>query len=78
MFHVSCLGIRWCHDIWIFEKLKFDYLKNEKRFRSEVKKQTSENKEDTTLKDNCPSLEMWKESKTFSLIKGVLRTMSVI
>ena len=38
MFHVSCLGICWRHDIWIFGKLKFDYLKNEKSFRSEIKK----------------------------------------
>ena len=33
MFCVSCLGIWWCHDIWISEKLKFNYLMNEKSFR---------------------------------------------
>ena len=37
MFCVSYLGIWWRHDIWISEKLKFDYLKNEKSFQSEVK-----------------------------------------
>ena len=37
-FRVSCLGIWWRHDIWILEKLKFDYLKNEKSFRREIKK----------------------------------------
>ena len=26
------------HDIWISENLKFDYLNNEKSFRSEIKK----------------------------------------
>ena len=25
------------HDIWILEKLKFDYLKKEKSFQSEIK-----------------------------------------
>ena len=29
--------ITWRHDIWISEKLKFDYLKNEKSFQSEIK-----------------------------------------
>ena len=33
-FRVSCLGIWWRHDIWISQNLKFDYLKNEKSFRS--------------------------------------------
>ena len=37
MFPVSCLGIWWCHAIWIPEKIKFDYLKNEKSFSSEIK-----------------------------------------
>ena len=41
MFHISCLGIWWHHDIWISEKLKFDYLKNEKSFRGEIKKHSS-------------------------------------
>ena len=63
MFRVSCLGIWWRHDIWISENLKFDYLKNEKSFRSEIKtfllvsqvlsfrhkKQTSKNVADTTF-----------------------------
>ena len=31
------LGIWWRHGIWISENLKFDYLKNEKSFRSEIK-----------------------------------------
>ena len=31
---VSCLGIWWRHDIWITEKLKFDYLMNKKNFTS--------------------------------------------
>ena len=30
MFRVSCLGIWWCHNIWISKNLKFDYLKNKK------------------------------------------------
>ena len=64
MLRVSYLGIWWRHDIWIFEKSKFDYLKNEKSFQSEIKtcflvsqvlsfrrkKQTSENVADTTFK----------------------------
>ena len=29
--------IWWRHDIWTSEELKFDYLKNEKSFRSEIK-----------------------------------------
>ena len=37
MFCVSCLCIWWRHDIWITEKLKFDYLRNEKSFWSEIK-----------------------------------------
>ena len=31
------LMIWWRHDILIFEKLKSDYLKNKKSFRSEIK-----------------------------------------
>ena len=31
---VWCLGIWWWHNIWISEKVKFDYLKNEKSFWS--------------------------------------------
>ena len=64
MFRVSCLGIWWLHNIWISENLKFDYLKNEKSFRSEIKifclalqvysfrhtKQTSKNVADTIFK----------------------------
>ena len=30
-------GIWWRHGIWISENIKFDYLKNEKSFRSERK-----------------------------------------
>ena len=37
LFRVSCLGIWWRHDTWISENLKFDYLKNEKSFQSEIK-----------------------------------------
>ena len=37
VFHVSGLGIWWGHDIWISEKLKFDYLKNRKSFQPEIK-----------------------------------------
>ena len=37
MLHVSCLGIGWRHDIWISEKLKFDYPKDETSFQSEIK-----------------------------------------
>ena len=33
VFRASCLGIWWRHDIQISEKLKFDYLKNEKSFQ---------------------------------------------
>ena len=36
-FVIHCLGNWWRHVIWISEKLKFDYLKNEKSFRSEIK-----------------------------------------
>ena len=65
MFRVICLGIWWYHDIWISKKLKFDYLKKEKSFRSEIKniflvsqvlafrhtKQNSKNVADTTFKN---------------------------
>ena len=37
VFRVSCISIWWRHDICISENLKFDYLKNEKSFRSEIK-----------------------------------------
>ena len=37
MFRFSFLGIWWRHDIWITEKLKFDYFKNKKSFRTEMK-----------------------------------------
>ena len=37
LLRVSCLCIWWPHDIWILEKIKFDYLKNEKSFRNEMK-----------------------------------------
>ena len=37
VFRVSCLGIWWRHKIWMFRKLKSDYLKNEESFQSEVK-----------------------------------------
>ena len=64
MFHVSCLGIWWRHDIWISKMLKVNYLKNEKSFQSEIKsifpvsivpsfrhtKKTSKNVVDTTFK----------------------------
>ena len=65
MFHVSCSSIWWRYDTWISRKLKFDYLKKEKSFRSEIKKsfslvsqvvsfrhtnRTSKNLADTTLK----------------------------
>ena len=33
VFCISCLGIWWRHDIWIFEKLKSDYLKNKRGFK---------------------------------------------
>ena len=64
VFSVSCFGIWWRHDIWISKKLKFDYLKKEKSFRSEIKniflvsqvlvfrhiKQNRKNVADTTFK----------------------------
>ena len=34
VFHFSCLGIWWHQVIWIPEKLKYDYLKHKKSFRS--------------------------------------------
>ena len=37
MFRVSCLGIWWRHKIWKPEKLKSDYLKNEKSFQIEIR-----------------------------------------
>ena len=61
MFGASYLGIWWRRSIWISENLKFDYLKNEKSFWSEIKnifpcftsvlftKQTSKNVADTTF-----------------------------
>ena len=65
MFRVLCLGIWWQHEIWIFEKLKFDYLKNENNFWSEMKnvfpcivlwfiltKQTIKNVADATFQMN--------------------------
>ena len=36
VFGVLCLGIWWRNDIRISEKSTFDYLKNERRFRSEI------------------------------------------
>ena len=36
MFRVSCLSTWWRHDIWISEKLKSEYLNNEKSLRSEM------------------------------------------
>ena len=64
VFHVSCLGIWWRHDVWISKMLKIDYLNNEKSFQSEIKsifpcfesavfytsKQTCKNVADTTFK----------------------------
>ena len=74
VFRVSCLAIWWRHDIWIPEKLKFDYLKNKRSFRSEIKniflvlqvpsfrhtKQTSKNVMDTTFKEKWW---IWKKMK---------------
>ena len=37
MFRVSCLGIWWRHDIWVSQMFQFDYFKNQKSFRSEIK-----------------------------------------
>ena len=70
MFYVSGLGIGLPHGIWISEKLKFDYLKNEKSFPSEIKtfvpilqvlsfrrtKQSSKNVTDTTFKEFIPQI----------------------
>ena len=69
------LGIWWRHDIWIPKMLKFDYLKNEKRFWREMKafllvlqvlslrhtKQTSKNVADTTFKHSFVALEKHKK-----------------
>ena len=41
MFCVSCLSILWRHDIWISEKVKFDYLYIKKSFQNEIKKHFS-------------------------------------
>ena len=61
MFPVSCMWIWWNRGNWISEKLRFDYLKNEKCFRSEslflvsqvisfrLTKQTRKNVTDTTF-----------------------------
>ena len=58
MVRVPWLRIWWRHDIWILEKIKFDYLKKEKSLQSEIKniafrrtKQTSKNVADTTFKN---------------------------
>ena len=67
---VLCLGIWIHHDIWKSEKLKFDYLKNEKSFQSEIKmfflvskvpsfrykKQTGKNVADTTSRNLSKAL----------------------
>ena len=37
VFRGLFLGIWWRRDIWISKKLKLDYLKNKKSFRSEIK-----------------------------------------
>ena len=37
MFHVSYLGIWWHHEIWISKELRFNYVKNENSFGSEIK-----------------------------------------
>ena len=81
MFRVSCLWIWWRHNISISKMLKFDYLKNEKSFRSEIKsifpcfamlsfihtKQTSKNVVDTTFKNLCITTQFY--GKTFSAPK---------
>ena len=75
VFHILCLSIWWRHDIWISEKLKLDYLKNEKSFRGEIKnilpcftsdlldikKQIIKNVADTTFKllSWFPALPPW-------------------
>ena len=65
VFRVSFLDIWWRHNIWISENWKFDYLKNKKSSRSEIKtfflvslvlcfrytKQISKNVVDTTFND---------------------------
>ena len=74
MFCVSSLGVWWRHDIRIPEKLKVNYLKNEKSYWSEIKniflcftstlaKQTSKNVADTTFKfegSSCQRLSQYQ------------------
>ena len=72
VLHVSSLAIWWRHDIWIFEVLKSDYLKNKKSLQSEIKKkifqkcslleikQTSKNEADTTFNKSFPLTHVFK------------------
>ena len=41
MLVILYLGTWWHHNIWVFEKLKIDYLKNKNNFRHEIKKHFS-------------------------------------
>ena len=69
VFLVLCLRIWWHHEFWKCRTLKFDFLKNKKRFWSEIKKkflqltstliqtkQTSKNATDTTFKEPVNSV----------------------
>ena len=71
------------HDIWMSENLKFDYFKNEKSFRSEIKnifhcftsalfrhmKQTNKNVADT--------IDCWRESHRSGRSKKGLQCASI-
>ena len=66
VFLVSCLGIWWRHDIWISEKSTFDYLKNEKSFRSEIKSISRSN-----LKSTCDLQSQIVHMKIHHCVKSV-------
>ena len=63
MSRVSCS--RWRHDIWILEKLKFDYLKNEKSFRSEIRNIFPCFRNAILDMQNKPSKMQWTQSFKF-------------
>ena len=58
VFGVSCLVIWWGRNIWISEKLKFDYLKNEKKPLKWNKKQQNNKTKHFFLFHNCLPLDL--------------------
>ena len=87
---VSCLDIWWHYEIWIPEKWKFDYLKNEKSFWSKTKtffhvsqvfsfrntKQTSKNVVNKTFHIGNSQVTFLPRNKDFDL-RLIFRIFSV-